>query len=518
MVGQGVIVAVDQGTSATKAIALDGAGRVVASVTRALGQSHPRPGWVEQDATAILDGVRAAVADVLARVDAPVLGLGLSSQRESALLWDTRSGEPLGPVLGWQDRRTSAAAARLAAHDAEVRERSGLPIDPMFSALKLGWLLDEVDPDRSRSARGEIAAGTVDSWLVHALTGEHRIEIGNASRTQLLNLATGTWDERLLDLFGVPANVLPRVVASTGASLPIAEFGGLRIHAVLGDSHAALYAHGVREPGAVKVTYGTGSSVMGLLTGERRGIAGGAAAGAGSAADPADAVRADSEGPIPAGLVGTIAWQLGDAPHQLAFEGNILATGATIAWLSRLLGRAVPELAALARTAGADHGVHLVPAFAGLGAPWWDPGARAVLSGFDLGTDAAVLARAGAESIAHQVEDVLAAADAAGPVTDVLADGGPSADDWLMQLQADLSGRRVHRGSRESLSACGAGLLAGDALGLSLPADSDSHPAMTTFTPALPAGRAGERREAWRRAVHLTRAAPSGIDTDPITT
>ncbi|MBZ2197861.1 FGGY family carbohydrate kinase [Occultella gossypii] len=485
--GPGVIVAIDQGTSATKAIALDGAGRLIASVTTSVGQSHPRPGWVEQDAAEILAGVRSAVAELLDRVDAPVLGLGLSSQRESALLWDTRTGAPLGPMLGWQDRRTATAAAGLAGHEEQVRERSGLPIDPMFSALKLAWLLDRVDPDRSRSARGEIAAGTVDSWLVHALTGEHRIEIGNASRTQLLNLATGGWDEHLLEIFGVPAAVLPRVVASTEPTRPIAEFGGARIHAVLGDSHSALYAHGVREPGAVKVTYGTGSSVMGLLAGD---------------------------GQIPPGLVGTIAWQLGDAPHRLAFEGNILATGATMAWLSRLLGRPVPDLAALARTAPADHGVHLVPAFAGLGAPYWDPGAGAILTGFDLGTDAAVLARAGAESIAHQVEDVLAAADTAGPVTDVLVDGGPSSDDWLMQLQADVSRRRVHRGARDSLSACGAGLLAAETLGLRVPPDAPA----TTFTPAIPADRAGPRREAWRRAVRLARATPSGITAVPTTT
>ncbi|WP_210769301.1 FGGY family carbohydrate kinase [Occultella kanbiaonis] len=512
VVGQGMIVAIDQGTSATKAVALDGGGRVVASVTSALGQSHPRPGWVEQDAAAILTGVRSAVAEVMAHVDAPVLGLGLSSQRESALLWDTRTGEPLGPMLGWQDRRTAAAAAALTGPaEEEVRERSGLPIDPMFSALKLAWLLDEVDPDRSRSARGEIAAGTVDSWLVHALTGEHRIEIGNASRTQLLNLATGAWDERLLEIFGVPAAVLPRVAASTEPTRPIVEFGGARIHAVLGDSHSALYAHGVREPGAVKVTYGTGSSVMGLLAdGALVGDAG-VTTGSGTAVG---AVSTAGNVSIPAGLVGTIAWQLGDAPHRLAFEGNVLAAGATMAWLSRLLGRSVADLAALARTAPTDHGVHLVPAFAGLGAPYWDPGAGAILTGFDLGTDAAILARAGAESIAQQVEDVLAAADAAGPVTDVLADGGPSADDWLMQLQADVSGRRVHRGARESLSACGVGLLAAEALGLTIPPDARA----TTFVPTLPAEQAGRRREAWERAVRLARAAPSGITADPTTT
>ena len=477
--GQGVIVAIDQGTSATKAIALDGAGLLLASVTVPVGQSHPHPGWVEQDATELLASAREAVQQVVAQVGAPVLGVGISSQRESALLWDTRTGEPLGPMLGWQDRRTSAAAAALADQADLVRERSGLPLDPMFSALKLAWLLDEVDPGRVRSARGEIAAGTVDSWLVYALTGEHRIEIGNASRTQLLNLASGTWDPDLLDLFGIPAAVLPQVVASTTPTRATDLPGAPAVHAVLGDSHAALYGHGVRAPGQVKVGYGSGSSVMGL---------------------------ADRVGQIPAGLVGTIAWQLDEGGHQLAFEGNILSTGSTIAWLSRLLNRPVGELMALARSAEPGP-VFLVPAFAGLGAPWWDPGANATLTGFDLGTDAGTLARAGAEAIAHQVEDVLAAAEAHAPITEILADGGPAEDDWLMQLQADISGRVVRRGGRPSLSACGVGLLAAQQCGLEPPATDTGD----AFTPTPDRESIHPRRDGWRRAVAHARATPSTI-------
>ncbi|WP_147915607.1 FGGY family carbohydrate kinase [Ruania zhangjianzhongii] len=479
--GQGVIVAIDQGTSATKAIALDGGGHLVTSVTVPVTQSHPRPGWVEQDATAILASVRDAVRQLVAQLDIPVLGVGISSQRESALLWDTGTGQPLGPMLGWQDRRTSAAAAALAENADLVRQRTGLPLDPMFSALKLSWLLDQVDPDRRRSARGEIAAGTVDSWLVYALTGEHRIEIGNASRTQLLNLVTGTWDPDLLDLFRIPAAVLPAVFPSTAATGPSDLPGAPAIHAVLGDSHSALYAHGIRTPGQVKVGYGSGSSVMGLTAGQEA---------------------------APEGLTTTIAWQLGGAAHQLAFEGNILSTGATVAWLSRLLNRPVGELMTLARSAEPGP-VFLVPAFAGLGAPWWDPGASAVLSGFDLGTDAGTLARAGAESIVHQVEDVLAAADSQAPVTEILADGGPAADDWLMQLQADISGRPVRRESRAELSAWGVALLAAEGLGLTIPGAGPG----AMFTPIAAPETIRSRHDAWRDAVALARATPSGRTT-----
>jgi len=473
--GRGVVVAIDQGTSATKAIAVDGGGHLLGSVTVPVGQAHPRPGWVEQDAAEILASARQAVQELVAQVQAPVLGVGISSQRESALLWDAATGQPLGPMLGWQDRRTSAAAAQLAEAADLVRQRSGLPLDPMFSALKLAWLLDQVDPDRSRSARGEIAAGTVDSWLVHGLTGEHRIEIGNASRTQLLNLTTGTWDPELLELFRIPAAVLPPVVASTAATLRTDLPGRPAVHAVLGDSHSALYAHGVHAPGQVKVGYGTGSSAMGLTAGA---------------------------GQTPDGLVSTIAWQLGDAGHQLAFEGNILSTGGTIAWLSRLLDRPVDDL--LARARAAEPGpVYLVPAFAGLGAPWWEPQARAVLIGFDLGTDAGVLARAGAESIAHQVEDVLAAAEADHPVTEILADGEPAADGWLMQLQADISGRPVRRRVQPSLSAWGVALLAARQCGLELPTPEHGD----VFTPTAARESVRLRRDGWRGALEHARAS-----------
>ncbi len=460
-----MILAVDQGTSSTKATLFDAAGASVATASVPVVQAHPRPGWVEQDAVEILDGVRRVMAEIAANHD--VEAVALSTQRESALVWDRATGEPVGPMLGWQDRRTAPRGAELATSAARVREVTGLPLDPMFSALKLAWLLDQVDPDRTRSRRGELAVGTVDSWLVTRLTGEHRIEVGNASRTQLLDLTTGKWSAELCELFGIPAAALPRVVASDEPTGKLDGLPGRRVHGILGDSHAALFGHGVREPGAVKATYGTGSSIMGL------------------AADAA----------VPAGLVGTVAWRRGDQT-QVAFEGNILASGATLAWLSRLLGRPVDELTALARTAPATD-VTLVPAMSGLGAPHWDPDARAVLVGFDLGTDAGVLARAGMEAIAHQITDVLDAAGASTPIHEILADGAPAADDFLIQLQADIAQRTVGRPNFTGLSARGAAQLAVESLGGSF-ATVES----TTFQPA---GDNRATRAQWSSALQLTR-------------
>ncbi len=462
-----MILAVDQGTSSTKATLFDRTGAAVTSASVPLGQAHPRPGWVQQDAGEILDGVRQVITEIAASHE--IEAVALSTQRESALVWDRATGEPVGPMLGWQDRRTTHRVAELADHAARIRRISGLPVDPMFSALKLPWLLDDVDPDRARSRRGELCVGTVDSWLVTRLTGEHRIEAGNASRTQLLDLATGDWSDELCELFEIPREVLPRVAASDEPTGEVDGLPGRVIRAVLGDSHAGLYGHGVREPGALRSGYGTGSAIMGLV---------------------------DDAAHVPAGLVGTVAWRLGDHT-QVAMEGNILASGATIAWLSRLLGRPVAELTEAARAVPEDHGVTLVPAVAGLGAPHWDPHARAVLVGFDLGTTPAILARAGMEAIANQVADVVDAAAVAAPVEAILADGAPAADDFLMQLQADLSGREVRRPTHAGLSARGAAQLAADTLGIAFDAvDSD------VFTPA---GDNRAARARWSQALTLTR-------------
>lgn len=466
-----VVVAVDQGTSSTKAIAVDGTGAIVGQASVQIGQRHPRPGWVEQEAEEIAASVVTAIGQA---ASGRVVAVALSTQRESAVIWDQTTGAPLGPVLGWQDRRTADRAQELVnqGHDALTRSISGLPIDPMFSALKFAWLLSEVD-------NRNVALGTVDSWLVHRLTGEFRIEAGNASRTGLLDLATMDWSDELLALYGIPRAALPAVVPSDAPTAPIRGVPGLgagtRVHAVLGDSHAALYGHGVRRPGEVKATLGTGSSIMGLL---------------------------DSPTTSLPGLVTTLAWACEKPVY--AFEGNILSTGATLVWLSSLLSTTPDELLTLAGQG--TGGVDVVPAFGGLGAPWWDSEARAVVTGFDLGTTPADLALAAAESVCLQVEDVLAAAETAtgSSLGTVLLDGGPAANDWLAQLMADISQREFRRPAATGVSALGAARLAGVAAGLWQENDFPDGGG-SVFRPHRDVEWASARRQRWHAAVAMAR-------------
>jgi glycerol kinase len=493
--GSRLVVAVDQGTSSTKIIVVDSAGARVNSVAISLSQAHPHSGWVEQDAIEIAHSVRSGIARAIGGVEDRIAGIGISSQRESAVIWNKLTGEPLGPVLGWQDRRTIGAAENLIREGKAplVRERTGLPLDPMFSALKFAWLLDQVDPDRSRTAAGEIALGTIDSWLLFVLTGEHRIESGNASRTQLLNLDHVDWDADLLDLFRVPRRALPTVVSSVLPSEPVTGVEGLpsdvRVHAVLGDSHAALFGHGVREPGEVKVTFGTGSSIMGLL---------------------------DDGSPVDAGLVRTIAWQTHDAPAY-AFEGNILSTGATVMWLSQFLGCDPNDIDRLAQSVDDSNGIDLVPAFSGLGAPWWDPHAEAAITGLGLGTTQAHVARAAFDAIVLQVTDVLDAASRAAttPITAVMVDGGSSRNDWLMQQQADLSGRRIVRSAIAELSAMGVAHLAGLGCGLwTAQSLAAVRTAGTRFQPVRSSAEVEIRRAQWLRAVDRSRFTGSSAPSE----
>lgn len=485
MAEQPVVLAVDQGTGSTRSVSITADGKAELQSQVPLGLSSPRPGWIEQDPDELLGTVTSVLRAAGENLTSPIAGVGLSNQRESALVWDARTGEVLGAMLGWQDRRTAARAAELAATaGARIRQLSGLPLDPMFSALKIAWLLDQVDAGRTRARRGEIRVGTVDAWLVRRLTGDDRIEVGNASRTQLLNIRTADWDDELLEIFAVPRAALPPVVPSDLPTSPIRglgrRFDSVRITGVLGDSHAALFAHGVRRPGAVKATYGTGSSIMGLADRE---------------------VSADS------GLVETIGWQQGGTAR--AFEGNILSTGGTLVWLGRLLGKTPQELADIAQAAESSGTVDLVPAFAGLGAPWWDEQAHALIDGFDLGTGVEQVARAALESIALQIEDVLARADTVSgiPIDTVLADGGPARNDWLMQLQADLSRRRVLRPLEAGLSAVGAGHMAG--LGAGLWTDDELvrlRPERDEFTPSGDSPELQARRRRWATAVARSRA------------
>lgn len=480
----GVILAIDQGSSSTKALLIGSGGSVVASGAAPVGHSYPAPGWVDQDPEEIVASVRQAVGQCMAaRPGAQVLAAGLSNQRESMVLWERDSGRSVLPLVSWQDQRTAALCASYVAggHGNDVRQRTGLPLDPMFSATKARWLLDQADPDRSRARRGELCLGTVDSWLLAVLGGEHVVEAGNASRTQLLDLATLAWDPALLELFDVPAEVLPRIVPSTGPFPALRGVPGVPdgtpVTAVMGDSHAALFAQAGWQPGRVKVTYGTGSSVIAL---SRGGL------------EP------------PGGLCATVAWC--DGAPSYAVEGNIRSSGATLSWLARVVGREPGELAELAAGAASD-GVYLVPGFSGLGAPYWDAGAVGLLSGLTLGTGLPQLARAALESIAFQVEDVVAAMDiGTDRIRTVLADGGASRDDVLMQLQADTGGRQVHRATGGNLSALGAAHLAGRTAGFWTHADLDGLArSRDVFAPAEPAESRDRRRAGWAAAVRRAR-------------
>jgi glycerol kinase len=477
------VLAIDQGTSATKAILLDEAGAVRGKASVPVRIRHPRPGHAEQDAEEIWASVHQAVRACLRDVDTTrVVAVGLSTQRESTLLWDRGSGRPVGPMLGWQDGRGADLCARVRERgDAEqVRATSGLPVDAMFSASKAAWLLDAYDADRSRSRAGRLCLGTVDSWLLWKLSGEHLVEVGNASRTQLLDIASRSWDPWLCDAFGVPQEVLPRVVPSIPQAVTARELAplsaGVPVSAVLGDSHAALFAHAGWRPGNVKATYGTGSSVMGLT----------------------ESVHVGSPG-----LARTIAWET-DKPRY-ALEGNIRSSGATLVWLANLLGTDPGTLAGSA--APTSEGVVLVPAFTGLGAPWWDDSARAVMVGMTEGTGREHLARAALETIASQVEDVVAEVECeVGRVGTVLADGGATDNEVLMQLQADISGREVHRAAARDLSAIGAAHMAGLGVGLWTTADLESMPReRTSYAPVWDDHRRARSKAVWHEAVMLAR-------------
>lgn len=476
-----IVLAIDQGTGSTKVLAVAAGHRVIARGSAPLAQHAPRPGWVEHEAVDILDSVREAVAECIAGLDAnAICGIGMSNQRESLLLWERATGRPVSAVLSWQDRRTIDTCKRLqdAGHGPTVRRISGLPLDPMFSAVKAAWLIDSVDPSRARCEAGELCLGTVDSWLLWNFTGQHIIEIGNASRTSLLDLATGSWSPELLDVFDVPAAALPRIVDSVGiigsATGLHPRLEGVPIGAVLGDSHAALFAHAGWRPGTVKATFGTGSSLM--------------------------ALEHDAAGEAP-GLCRTIAWSLPGSRPAVALEANILSAGSTLTWLAGVLDSSPAELAEQA--ADDSGGVALVPAFNGLGAPWWDTDAEAIMSGMSLASGRGELARAALDSVVLQVSDVVSTfADAGVSTRELVVDGGISANDALMQRQADLCDVRVLVSSTAELSALGAAQAAGVALGLWTLDDLAARDrGYSAHEPVMDPGERARLLDIWHRAV-----------------
>lgn len=488
---QGTILAIDQGTTNTKVLLVDPQGQVVAQASRPLTQRYPHPAWVEQDADAIWQSVREAIDGCLASVATPTpTVIAITNQRESVMLWDRASGQPLGPVIVWQCRRTADFCAQLRARGLApwLAERTGLAIDPLFSASKMRWLLEHVDDGARRAERGELCLGTMDSWVLWNLTGgaTHACDMTNASRTQLLDIHTLRWSDELLELFGVPALALPDVRPSRsdfGTSTAIGRLpAGIPIASMIGDSHAALFGQAGFVPGTVKATYGTGSSLM----------------------TPTSAPVLSQHG-----LSTTVAWALDRQQVTYALEGNIPVTGAAVQWLGEFLGLAgSAAVAELAQRVADSGGLYLVPALVGLGAPYWNDAARGLISGLTRGSTAAHLARATIEAIAYQVRDVfdVMQAEAGMDLNVLLADGGASRNDMLMQFQADIIGCPVLRSASAEASPLGAAYLAGLGAGIWRTLDEITQlpRPREPFDPRMPTQERSSLYAGWQTAVART--------------
>ncbi|MCR8726132.1 FGGY-family carbohydrate kinase [Frigidibacter sp. ROC022] len=481
--GSPCILAIDQGTTNSKALLVSADGTVLARASAPLASDYPAPGWAQQSALEIWQSVQTVIADLLRQQPGvEVAGIAIANQRETLVTWDAETGAPAAPAILWQCRRTAEACAALhsGGMNPVVEAATGLAINPLFPASKLAWVVREVPEAAALLQAGKLRAGTVDSWLLWNLTGgkSFATDHSNASRTQLFNTETLEWDAELGRIFGAPLEVLPRPMASDSrfgetdedaCALP----AGVPILAMLGDSHAALYGHGVRGPGIVKATYGTGSSLM-TLTPERI------------------ASRH--------GLSGTIAWTT-RAGTAHAIEGNITVSAQAAAYMATMMGlddaRALSDLAETVPDSG---GVTFVPALAGLGAPHWNDRATGSVEGLTLGSKPAHLARATFEAIALQVADVFTAMerDIGRTLDELRADGGASANPFLMQLQADLLDRRVLRRDLAEIGAMGAAAMAFETIGHALSPDPDTHE--DRFDPRAPENRSAIL-EQWQAAI-----------------
>ena len=484
------ILALDQGTTSSRAIVFDAEGRVLGLAQQELRQIFPQPGWVEQDPeeiwTAQLHTANEAL--VRARLSAvDIAAIGITNQRETTVVWDRATGQPIHNAIVWQDRRTAGMCDHLKQQGVEalVTGRTGLVIDAYFAGTKLRWLLDHVDGARERAERGELAFGTIDSWLIWNLTRGrlHATDMSNASRTLLFNIHTRDWDEKLLQLLRVPRPLLPKVVDSGGVcgeSDPGLFGKALPIAGIAGDQQAALFGQQCTQVGMVKNTYGTGCFML-MHTGER----------------PVDSKSK---------LLTTVAWKIGER-LDYALEGSVFIAGAVVQWLRDGLGliRSSPEIDSLAAQVADSGGVYMVPAFAGLGAPHWDPYARGTIVGITRGTGAAHFARAALESIAFQTADVLDAmqTDSGIAVSELRVDGGASQSDILMQFQADILGVPVLRPRTYESTALGAAYLAGLTVGFwKDESELAGHWQLERrFEPNMPADRRASLKSAWRRAV-----------------
>jgi|SRR5215217_481137 len=453
--GEPVILALDQGTTSTRAIAFDASGKALADATRPLRQSYPRDGWVEHDAEEIWNACAAVLREAAEKCGRPedVVAIGITNQRETVVIWDKATGRPIRPAIVWQDRRTADACEELVRGGAEPRVTAitGLLLDPYFSGTKIAWLLDEVPGARSRAERGELLAGTMDCWAIWKLTGGrvHATDATNASRTLLFDIEKQAWSDEMLDLLNVPAALLPTVLDCTGdfGETDSAILGrAVPIRGVAGDQQAALMGQGCIHPGEMKATYGTGCFML-LNTGEKR---------------PTSRSR----------LLTTVAARVG-GKTTYALEGSIFVAGAAIQWLAEGLGLAGGPTGAeaLARTAKPDHGVMVVPAFTGLGAPWWDPDARGAIFGLTRDSGRAEIAAATFDSCALQTRDLIEAMRADAPHAfhkgaELRIDGGMAKSAWFSQRLADLTGLPVARASYHETTALGAALFAGVGAGV----------------------------------------------------
>ncbi len=489
------ILALDQGTTSSRAVIFNRDGNVIAVAQKEFQQFYPHPGWVEHDPQEIWSTQAGVAAEVVMRAgitSAAIAAVGIANQRETTIVWDRETGQPVYNAIVWQDRRTADFCDQLKARGLEptVRAKTGLPIDSYLSATKIRWILDHVPGARSRAEQGKLAFGTVDSWLVWNLTqhASHITDVTNASRTMLFNIHTLKWDDELLEALDIPRSMLPEVrssseiydaTKSTLFSQPIPLAG------IAGDQHAALFGQMCIQPGMVKNTYGTGCFLV-MNTGSK----------------PVESKN---------NLVTTIAWQIGDQINY-ALEGSIFIGGAVVQWLRDGLGiiKSAAEIEALARSVPHSDGVYLVPAFAGLGAPHWNARARGTLFGVTRGTSAAHIARAALDSIAYQSLDVLTAmeADLNGRIAELRVDGGAVANDLLMQFQADLLGVDVIRPKITETTALGAAYLAGLATGYwkDIDAIQSQWKLDRRFSPSLDPAMVGACRQGWQRAVNASKA------------
>ena len=489
------VLALDQGTTSSRTIIFDQTGTIRASAQQEFEQIFPEPGLVEHDPSAIWTSQLKVAREALLKANlkaSEITAVGIANQRETTLVWDRKSGTPLYNAIVWQDRRTSAFCETLRSqgYNDLFREKTGLLLDPYFSGTKIKWILDHVEGASEKARRGELAFGTVDTWLLWNLSGGriHMTDASNASRTLLYNLHTGTWDNELLELLAIPASLMPEIVDSSriygymqedllGASVPIAGMAG--------DQQAALFGQLCTRPGMAKNTYGTGCFML-MNTGSQ-------------------AVRPETQ------LLTTVAWQL-KGELQYALEGSVFVAGAVVQWLRDQLGiiSSSSKIETLARTVPDNGGVYFVPAFTGLGAPWWDPHARGTISGLTRGATAGHLARAALEGIAFQVEDVLDAMSSASGVAvqELRVDGGAAANNLLMQFQANISNTPIIRPKCLETTAAGAAYLAGLATGVwdSVDALASQWEMDSTFAPAFSEDERSAFKTGWHRALQRAKS------------